>query len=591
MSHYKTPIDEIRFNLEAFGYSETVHSIPDFADFDLDTAMGIISEFAKFCEGELLPLNAKGDQDGLVFDPKDHSVTTPAGFKEAWAAFSAAGWTGVTGAVEYGGFGAPHAVGVMTAESLIATNKSFSMCDGLSKGLINALSAGEVDDALKQAYLPNLISGKWTGTMCLTEAQCGTDLGLMSTKATPNDDGSFDLTGSKIWISFGEHDYSENIIHLVLARLPDAPAGIKGISAFIVPKFLEDGSRNPVFCGSLEHKMGINASPTCVINMEAAKGWLVGQPHKGMRTMFVMMNTARLHTGLEGVALGEYAYQAALAFAKDRRQSRSLDKTKREKGVAADNILVHPDVRRMLLNIKSTTVPLRGLACWIASQIDVAEHHPDKETREKAGGLVALLTPVIKSYGSERGFQNTSEAMQVMGGAGFTRDWPVEQLMRDLRIAMLYEGTNHIQALDLVGRKLPMNGGALIMSFAGEVREGIKAAAADPAIAPFASILAEQSKQLSTLTQGLMMSAMQDREVIGAVASSYLNFFALVTLGHVWLRQLAHAKTFGEDSPVWRGKLQTARFFFESVLPEADVFAARVKAGKGSVTDIDISLL
>ena len=591
MSHYKTPLEDIRFNLEAFGYTETVHSMPDFADFDLDTAMGIIEEFAKFCEGELLPLNAKGDHDDLVFDPKDYSVTTADGFKEAWAAYAAAGWSGVTGPVEYGGFGAPHAVGVMTGESLIATNKSFSMCDGLSKGLINALAAGGVSEELKATYLPKLISGEWTGTMCLTEAQCGTDLGLMTTKATPNDDGSFRLTGSKIWISFGEHDYAENIIHLVLARLPDAPAGIKGISAFIVPKFLNDGSRNPVFCGGLEHKMGINASPTCVINMEEAQGWLVGAPHKGMRTMFVMMNTARLHTGLEGIALGEHAYQAALSFAKDRRQSRALDKSKRESGVAADNILVHPDVRRMLLNVKSTTEPLRGLGCWIATQIDVAHHHPDAATREKASGLVALLTPVIKSYGSERGFLNTSEAMQVMGGAGFTQDWPVEQLMRDLRIAMLYEGTNHIQALDLVGRKLPMNGGALIMGFAAEVKEGIKAAAADPAIAPFAGILAGYSKQLSTVTQGLMMSAMQDREVVGAVASSYLNFFALVTLGHVWLRQLAHAKTYGEESATWRGKLQTARFFFESVLPEADVFAARVAAGKGSVTDIDISLL
>ncbi len=591
MSHYSTPLDEIRFNLEAFGYNENVHSMPDFADFDLDTAMGIIGEFSRFCEGELLPLNARGDHDGLVFNPEDHSVTTPEGFKEAWAAYAAAGWSGVIGPAEYGGFGAPHAVGVMTAESLIATNKSFSMCDGLSKGLINALAADGVDEALKEAYLPKLISGEWTGTMCLTEPQCGTDLGLLTTKAIDNDDGSYDLTGTKIWISFGEHDFTDNIIHLVLARLPDAPEGIKGISAFIVPKFLEDGTRNPVFCGGLEHKMGINASPTCVINMEGAKGWLVGPPHKGMRTMFVMMNTARLHTGLEGIALGEYAYQAALAFAKDRRQSRSLDKAKREPGVAADTILVHPDVRRMLLTMKSTTGALRGLACWIATQIDIAHHHPDESTRQSAEGLVALLTPIIKSYGSERGFLNTSEAMQVMGGAGFTRDWPVEQLMRDLRIAMIYEGTNHIQALDLVGRKLPMGGGALVMAFAAEVRKGITAAAADPALAPFASAMATQSKRLSQLTQELMMSAMQDREIVGAVASSYLNLFALITLGHVWLVQLAHAKTFGTDSRVWRDKLQTARFYFESVLPEADVFAARVAAGKGSVADIDVSLL
>ena len=590
MSHYQTPLADIRFNLEAFKYSENVSSMEAFADFDLETSMGIIEEFSRFCEGELLPLNRLGDTEGIKFHPEDHSVTTPEGFPEAWKAYAAAGWSGVTGPVEYGGFGAPHSLGVMTGESLIATNKSFSMCDGLSKGLINALSAHGAD-SLKEAYLPRLISGEWTGTMCLTEPQCGTDLGLMTTKATENADGSYDLTGTKIWISFGEHDFSENIIHLVLARLPDAPAGIKGISVFIVPKFLLDGSRNPVFCGGLEHKMGIHASPTCVINMEAAKGWLVGEVNKGMRTMFVMMNTARLHTGLEGVALGEYAYQAALAFAKDRRQSRSLDPAKREKGAAADNILVHPDVRRMLLTMKSTTEPLRGLACWIASQIDVSHHHADEAVRKKAGDMVALLTPVIKSYGSERGFLNTSEAMQVMGGAGFTRDWPVEQLMRDVRIAMLYEGTNHIQALDLVGRKLPMGGGRLIMAFAGEIRALIEATIGNETLAPFATALAGQSKRLSTLTQKVMMTAMQDREYIGAVASSYLNMFALITLGHVWLVQLQHAMTLDASDPIRRSKLQTARFFFEVVLPEADVFAARVEAGKGSMTDIDVDLL
>ena len=590
MSHYQTPLDDIRFNLEAFGYTETIHSLPDFADFDLETAMGIIEEFSRFCEGELLPLNGRGDHDGVTFNPEDFSVTTPEGFPEAWRGFAEAGWTGVIGPVEYGGFGAPHAVGVMTGESLIATNKSFSMCDGLTKGLMNALAA-DGSDALKEAYLPKLITGEWTGTMCLTEPQCGTDLGLMTTKAIPNDDGSFALTGTKIWISFGEHDFTDNIIHLVLARLPDAPPGIKGISTFVVPKLLEDGSRNPVFCGGLEHKMGIHASPTCVINMESAKGWMIGAPNKGMRTMFVMMNTARLHTGLEGVALGEYAYQAALAFAKDRRQSRSLDPAKREAGADADNILIHPDVRRMLLTIKSTTEPLRGLAAWLAGQIDISHHHPDAAVRDKASGLVALLTPVMKSYGSERGFLNTSEAMQVMGGAGFTKDWPVEQIMRDLRIAMLYEGTNHIQALDLVGRKLPMGGGQLLMAFAAEVRETIKAASAHAELAPFAGAMAEESKRLSTLTQQMMMTMMQDREVVGAVASSYLNLFALITLGHVWLVQLLHAMTLDADSPVRRSKLQTARFYFEHILPETAVYAARIQAGKGAMTDIDVDLL
>ena len=589
-SYYSTPLDDIRFNLEAFGYTENIQSMPAFEDFDIDTAMGIIEEFARFCEGELLPLNERGDRVGLKFNPEDYSVTTPEGFPEAWKGYAEAGWSGVISPVEYGGVGAPHAIGVMTGESLIASNKSFSMCDGLSKGLINALVANGSDE-LKEAWLPALSTGEVTGTMCLTEPQCGTDLGLLTTKATPNDDGSFNITGTKIWISFGEHDFTDNILHLVLARLPDAPHGIKGISAFVVPKRLEDGTRNPVFCGGLEHKMGIISSPTCVINLEEAKGWLVGEPHKGMRTMFVMMNTARLHTGLEGIALGEYAYQAALAFAKDRRQSRSLDPAKREQGSAADTILVHPDVRRMLLTIKSTTEPLRGLAAWVAGLIDISHHHPEEAARQEADDLVALLTPIIKSYGSERGFLNTSEAMQVMGGAGYTQDWPVEQIMRDLRIAMIYEGTNHIQALDLVGRKLPMGGGRLIMTYAAEVRKTVMEAAAVPQLAKFAEALGKQSQTLSKLTQGLMMRAMEDREVVGAAASSYLNLFALNTLGYIWLRQLKHALAQGEDSRVCRAKMQSARFYFEHILPESAVYAARVKAGKGAMTEIDVDLL
>ncbi len=585
MQHYRSPIDAIRFNLEAFGYTELVQSLPAFSDFDLETAVGIVEEYARFCEGELLPLSEQGDRVGVRFDPEDASVHTPEGWPAAWRGYAESGWTGLTHASEHGGIGAPYTLGVITSEILIATNKSFSMCPGLTNGLIDALTA-HGSEALKARFLPPLISGAWTGTMCLTEPHAGTDLGLLATRATPDGD-SYTLTGTKIWISFGEHDLTENIVHLVLARLPDAPAGIKGISVFVVPKFLEDGTRNAIHCGGLEHKMGISASPTCVMNLEGARGWLVGEPHRGMRTMFVMMNAARLNTGIEGLGLGEYAYQAALAFARDRRQSRSLAQSKRDNEHAADCILVHPDVRRMLLTVKSTTAGLRGLATYIATQIDIQHHHPDAAARQQAGDLVALLTPIMKSYGSERGFLNTSEAMQVMGGAGYTQDWPVEQAMRDLRIAMIYEGTNHIQALDLVGRKLVLGGGRLLETFLGQIGA---VRSDDPRIAPYITQLAQRTAQLVQVTGAMMRQASTDPELIGAVASSYLNLFALVTLGYVHCRQLVHALTLDDDTAL-RSRLQTARFYFEIMMPEVDLYAARVAAGKGAVVELDVELL
>ncbi len=466
MDVYRPPIADIRFNLEVFNYS-CLESIERFEDFDLETSMAMLEEYSKFCSEVLLPLNASGDKEGVIYDPVAKTVTVASGFKEAYHAYCENGFNTLPWSPEFGGMGAPFVISTLAGEVLIATNKSFSMCSGLTSGLIEALEA-YVDESQQRDYLPKLVSGEWTGTMCLTEPQSGTDLGLISTVATPVDD-HYELTGTKIWITFGDQDITENIVHLVLARLPDAPPGIKGISSFIVPKFLEDGTRNPVFCGGTDHKMGIHASPTCVMNLEGARGWMVGEPNRGMRAMFVMMNAARLNVGIEGVALGEAAYQAALAFAKDRRQSRSLVPGKQDREHAADNILVHPDVRRMLLNIKSTTEGLRGLVSWIALSYDVMHHSSDEAEREKAGDLVALLTPIIKSFGSERGFANVSEAMQVMGGAGYTQDWPVEQYLRDVRIAMIYEGTNHIQALDLVGRKLAMHGGRLMRVFAGEI--------------------------------------------------------------------------------------------------------------------------
>ncbi len=588
MDVYQPPLDDIRFNLEVFGYPERIETLDKFSDFDLDTSMAMLEEYSKFCVEVLKPINGSGDKVGVKYDPADQSVTMPDGFKEAYAGFCENGFTALPWEPEHGGMGAPFVLSTLAGEILIATNKSFSMCTGLTAGLIDALEAYGTDEQ-KETYLPKFISGEWAGTMCLTEPQCGTDLGLITTTATPTDDGAFTLTGTKIWITFGEHDMTDNIVHLVLARLPDAPQGIKGISAFLVPKFLEDGTRNPIFCGSTDHKMGIHASPTCVMNLEEAKGWMVGEPHRGMRAMFVMMNAARLNVGIEGVALGEAAYQAALAFAKDRRQSRSLDPKKVDRDEPADNILVHPDVRRMLLNVKSTNEGLRGLVAWISLNYDLM-HHGKEEEREKAEDLVALLTPIIKSYGSEQGFNNVSESMQVMGGAGYTQDWPVEQYMRDVRIAMIYEGTNHIQALDLVGRKLPMHGGRLMRTFAGEITELIRECSGDERMKPFIDPLKVESKRLNTTTMEMGAAASQDHEVVGAVASNYLNQFALVTLAYIWAKQAKAVIDRDESDPHRRAKLQSARFFFEMKLPEAELFANKVKVGKGPMMDADPDL-
>jgi alkylation response protein AidB-like acyl-CoA dehydrogenase len=589
MQIYTPPLADIRFVLKTFGYDDLTASIERFEDYDLDTSMALLEEYSKYCSEVLLPLNEKGDREGVTFDPETFSVTLPDGFKEAYAGFCENGFTTVPFEPEHGGLGAPFALATLAGEVLIATNKSFSMCTGLTAGLIDALEAHGSDEQ-KESILPKLVSGEWAGTMCLTEPQCGTDLGLITTKAEPHGD-HYKLTGTKIWITFGEQNLTDNIVHLVLARLPDAPEGIKGISAFLVPKVLDDGTRNPVFCGSTDHKMGIHASPTCVINLESAEGWIVGPPHKGMRSMFTMMNAARLNVGIEGVALAEASYQAALAFAKDRRQSRSLDPAKQDRDHGADNILVHPDVRRMLLEIKSTTEGLRGLVAWIAMSYDIMHHHPDAEKREHASDLVALLTPIIKSYGSERGFDNISTAMQVCGGAGYTADWPIEQYMRDERIAMIYEGTNHIQALDLVGRKMPMHGGRLMQRFAAEVTGLIRECSGDERMAEFIDPLKVESKRLNATTMEMGGKAMQDAEIVGAVASNYLNQFALVTLAYVWARQVREVIDRDDSDPTRRSKMQTARYFFQLVLPEAESYAKKVAVGKSPMVDIDVDLL
>ena len=585
MQIYKAPLEDMRFLLEVLGYDKNVASLSGYEDYDLSTLMSILEENGKFCTNEMLPLNRVGDEQGVKYNPEDQSVTTPAGFKELYKKFSEAGMLSLAQPAEYGGGNAPYTLGMLLTEMSVSTNKSFSMCPGLTHGLIDALLHHGTEE-LKQAYLPKLIDGTWAGTMCLTEPQCGTDLGLIKSKAVPAADGDgYLLTGTKIWITFGEHDLVENIIHLVLARLPDAPEGIKGISLFLVPKLTLDGKRNPIFCGGLEHKMGIHASPTCVMNLEDARGWLVGEPHKGMRAMFTMMNAARIGVGMEGVALGEVSYQTALAFVRERRQSRSLNPARQDASASADNILVHPDVRRLLLNVKSTNEAMRALGLFVAMHHDISVKHDDPQVREDAEDLVGLLTPIVKSFFTERGFQNVSDALQVTGGAGYTKDWSIEQYLRDLRIALIYEGTNHIQALDLVGRKLPRHMGRLYMKFTERITTFIRENKDNPAMEEFLTPLKETSKKLNQITMSLGEKGMADQELVAAVASNYLNLFAYTALSYMWglmvKAAIARQDRFGQ------AKVKTARFFFNNILPEVDALVKYIEAGKDAMMALE----
>ena len=580
MENYNAPLKDIRFLMEALNYEEEVHTLPAFKDFDLDTVMAFVEQGSRFMINELMPLNRPGDREGVHFNPETHEVTMPKGFDAAYKAFCAQGLVGLTHPAEYGGVGAPFTAGVPMAEVGPAVNNSLTTCGGLTHALIDALIKHGTDEQ-KQTFLPKLISGVWSGTMCLTEPHCGSDLGLMTTKAIPEDD-HYRLTGNKIWITYGEHDMSENIIHLVLARLPDAPEGIKGISLFLVPKYDHDGARNSIYCTGLEHKMGLHASPTCVMSLEDAKGWLVGEPHKGMRAMFTMMNAARLNVGFGALGMSEAAYQSARAFALDRRQGKALDPEKR---ASADCILVHPDVRRMMLNIRATNEAMRGLAILAAMKLDISEHHPDEAARKDAHDMLALLTPIIKSYLTDRSFENISEAMQVCGGAGYTQDWDIEQLMRDERIAMIYEGTNGIQALDLVGRKLPRGQGRLFMKFNQMITDFIRGNKGDERMAEFLTPLKGASKQLGEITMGLAAKGLQDPEEVAAVASPYLNLFAYTALSYVWCVQVKHALEVGDA--FGQTKLKTARYFFNNILPETNRLVAIIQQGKQHIMDFD----
>lgn len=589
MPEYHAPLDNIRFILNDVLDAGRLSEIPVFSEFSADLAEQILEEGAKICEEVLFPLNQSGDEEGCKLEggaDNFNHVKTPAGFNEAYQTFREGGWCGIACDPEYGGMGMPQVLNSAMKELICSSNMSFGMYPGLSYGAYEALHKFGTDE-LKRIYLPKIVDGTWSGTMCLTEPHCGTDLGLIKTKAVPKEDGSYAITGTKIFISAGEHDLTENIIHLVLAKLPDAPEGVKGISLFIVPKFIpkDDGTpgvRNAVNCGSIEHKMGIKASSTCVMNFDEAQGWLVGEAHKGLRAMFAMMNDARLGVAMQGLGIAEVARQNGLQYAKERLQMRSITGAK-DPDKPADPIIVHPDVRRMLLISKSFTEGARGLAYWIGMELDIAHHHPDPEKRQEADDLVALMTPILKAYFTDMGTEIANLTVQVYGGHGYIREHGVEQYVRDGRIAQIYEGANGIQALDLVGRKMGQNYGRLLRRFFHPVHYFIAEHQMNESMQPFVFALAKSFAKLQQATALIAQKGLKNPDEAGAASSDYLRQFALVAMAFMWCRIVLVAQqklAAGEgDKTFFESKIKTAQFFMERVLPESDARFKMVMAG------------
>jgi alkylation response protein AidB-like acyl-CoA dehydrogenase len=579
---YKAPVRDLSFVLH--DVLEVERYANHFADADLsrDLIDQIIAEGGKFAEEVIAPINRPGDQEGCHIE--GDVVTTPKGWKEAYHQMVEAGWTSLSFGTEYGGQGLPAIVSMAVGQFTAAASAAFSMYPGLTAGAYHGIEASASDE-LKQIYLPRMATGEWTGTMNLTEPQCGTDLGMVRTKAVPNGDGSYSITGQKIWISAGEHDFADNIIHTVLARVEGAVPGIKGLSLFVVPKFLvnEDGSigeRNGVQCAGLEHKMGIHGNATCVMAYENARGWLIGEEGRGMNNMFVVMNEARLGTGLQGLAIGDAAYQAAVEFANDRLQGRALTGAKNPDG-PADPIMVHPDVRRMLMESKAFVEGGRAFILWTALQADL-QKSSDEATATKAKDYMGLITPVLKAYLTDKGFHVASLAMQVHGGSGYTEHFPASQYLRDARITMIYEGTNGIQALDLVGRKLPSNGGRAIMSWFADIDAFVAENGEDEAIKPFIDGLADTKKKLQDGTMWLMQNGMANPDNAGAASTDYLHIFGLTALAYMWAQMAKSAQAkiaAGDADPYYVTKLQTGRYFVERILPDAAAHLVKMKTG------------
>jgi alkylation response protein AidB-like acyl-CoA dehydrogenase len=592
MQVYDPPLRDMRFVLNELFRDDGFGDIPAHAEFTPDLTDAVLEEAARFCRDVLLPLNRSGDEEGCLIE--NGVVRTPKGFQEAYKQFAEGGWTALASDPQWGGQGLPEAVNKLVEEMICGANLSFSLYPGLTHGATTAIE-GHAADALKQAYLPRMVSGEWSGTMCLTEAHCGTDLGLLRTRAVPQDDGSYRITGSKIFISAGEHDLTENIVHLVLARLPDAPGGVKGISLFLVPKYLpkDDGTPGPtngVACANIEHKMGLKASATCQMNFEESVGWLVGEPNKGMAAMFTMMNTERVSVGIQGLGVGEAAYQAAVWYAKDRIQGRALSGP-RYPDQPADPIIVHPDVRRMLMTMRAYNEGCRALAGWISRALDAEKHSPDPDVRRRAEDFVALMTPVAKALFTDLAFESANLAVQCYGGHGYIRESGVEQYARDARITMIYEGTNGVQALDLVGRKLGAHMGRYLRSFFHPVSNFIEENSGEGPMKPMIDALAKAFGALQLSTATIAQRGLKDPEEAGAASSDYLRLLGLVAMGYCFAKATRVAGIqlfFGkEDKPFYDAKIKTATFFFERILPQATACFLAIKAGKKSMMALD----
>jgi alkylation response protein AidB-like acyl-CoA dehydrogenase len=590
MATYKAPVDDVMFLLNDVFHIERYNNLPGFADAAPDLLEAVLGEAAKFCEDVLTPLNRIGDKEGC-HRHEDGSVTTPTGFKDAYKRLIDGGWIGASAPEDFGGQGLPMVLTQSIGEFLCSANMAFAMYPGLTQGAAAAIAVHGTPEQ-KALYLPKLISGQWTGTMNLTEPQCGTDLGLVRSRAAVQPDGSYKITGTKIFISAGEHDLAENIVHLVLARIEGAPEGTKGISLFIVPKFLAGkdgalGARNALSCGSIEEKMGIHGNSTCVMNYDGATGWLVAEPNRGLNAMFVMMNEARLGVGVQGLALSEVAYQNAAAYAKERLAGRALTGPK-FKDKPADPIIVQPDVRRMLMTMRAFNEAARALVLWTSLRSDVAHRSGDAKERQAADDHMGLMTPVIKGVLTDQGFANTVMAQQIFGGHGYIAEHGMEQFVRDSRIAMIYEGANGVQALDLVGRKLPRDGGRALQAFFAEVSAYIKDHGGDAELAPYVKPLAQALGELQQATMWFVQNALGNPENAGAGSTDYMHLFGLVALGYMWclIAEAAKAKIAeagNGSSERMAAKLATGRFFADRMLPAATTHLARIKAGAASM--------
>jgi alkylation response protein AidB-like acyl-CoA dehydrogenase len=597
MPQYNPPLRDMQFVLhEVLKVTDELKVLPPHADIDADTINAVLEEGGKFAAEVTFPLNISGDEEGCKLDKVSHEVTPPKGFKQAYAQYVEGGWAALSCDPAYGGQGLPFVVNQCFYEMLNSANQAWTMYPGLSHGAYEALHAHGTDEQ-KKIYLPKLTSGEWTGTMCLTEAHCGTDLGLLRTKAEPQADGTYKLTGNKIFISAGEHDMTSNIVHLVLARLPDAPQGSKGISLFAVPKFNVEpdgsvGTRNGIYCGGIEHKMGIHGNSTCQMVLEEAVGTMVGAPNKGLAAMFVMMNAARLGVGNQSLGLTEVAYQNALAYAKDRIQMRSLSGVKaRDK--PADPIIVHPDVRKMLLTAKAYAEGGRALAIYCTMLLDKELYHPDEKVRKDSGEIVALLTPIVKAFLTDNGHIATNACMQVFGGHGYIKEWGMEQLVRDNRINMLYEGTNTIQSLDLLGRKILGNNGATLKKFGKVIGALIAEEGVNEKMAEFINPLAYLADQMTKFTTELGFKGFQNPDEVGAAAVDYLRVAGHLVFGYFWARMAQVALreiAAGNNDPFYLAKVQTARFYFARLFPETAMLMRTARSGSRALMDTDAAL-